>query len=241
MRTFSSTADWVTSALMDLEPRVFDSRLNSCIMKSRRRPQAPPFFMILLVSLMCISRRSSSSATSIFWASSTISCSMRAGSSSTLASARRSVSFWRCHSMICGRWARTLVTSTWMPARRCSISALRLAPSLAREARKSSRVRSKPPISSVATASMSCSAAAMTPGHRSTSTGLSWPWPASFITQLALSMMSLASSSLIWSWLAAAWAASKRRLHSTLPRCSLARKRSRSTGSRLRSCSGRRM
>ena len=48
MRTFNSTADWVTSALMDLEPSVFDSRLNSCIMKSRRRPQAPPFFMIFV-------------------------------------------------------------------------------------------------------------------------------------------------------------------------------------------------
>ena len=53
---------------------------------------------------------------------------MRAGSSSTLASASRSVSFLALPPMICGRCSRTFFTSTWMPARRCSISALRLAP-----------------------------------------------------------------------------------------------------------------
>ncbi|WP_233979383.1 helix-turn-helix domain-containing protein [Pectobacterium versatile] len=37
----------VTSALMDFEASVFDSRLNSCIMKSRRRPTASSFFRIL--------------------------------------------------------------------------------------------------------------------------------------------------------------------------------------------------
>ncbi len=50
---------------MDLEAGVFDSRLNSCIMKSRR--DLPPLFLqeCCKVSLTCASRRYSSSATSM--------------------------------------------------------------------------------------------------------------------------------------------------------------------------------
>ena len=38
------------SVLIDLDASVFASRLNSCIMKSSLRPQAPPFFITLVVS-----------------------------------------------------------------------------------------------------------------------------------------------------------------------------------------------
>ena len=40
INTFSSTEAAVVSASADLELRVFASRLNSCMMKSRRRPMA---------------------------------------------------------------------------------------------------------------------------------------------------------------------------------------------------------
>ena len=50
INTFKSTAAAVMSALMDLEARVLASRLNSCIMKSRRRPHGPPFLRILRAS-----------------------------------------------------------------------------------------------------------------------------------------------------------------------------------------------
>ncbi len=38
INTFNSTAAAVMSVLIDFEPRVFASRLNSCIIKSKRRP-----------------------------------------------------------------------------------------------------------------------------------------------------------------------------------------------------------
>ncbi|CSD18790.1 Uncharacterised protein [Vibrio cholerae] len=36
---------------MDFEAKVFDSRLNSCIMKSSLRPHEPPFFSTSRASL----------------------------------------------------------------------------------------------------------------------------------------------------------------------------------------------
>ena len=74
--------------------------------------------MILLVSPMCISRRSSLGHVDLLGQQHDLLLDA-GGSSSTLASASRSVSFWRCHSMICGRCSRTFFTSTWIPARRC--------------------------------------------------------------------------------------------------------------------------
>lgn len=49
--TLSATADWVISALMDLNPWVLDSQLNSCILKSRRRPQT------LIELATCVNRQ----------------------------------------------------------------------------------------------------------------------------------------------------------------------------------------
>ncbi|EGQ9933049.1 TPA: hypothetical protein I7730_17790 [Vibrio vulnificus] len=49
--TLSSTPEAVMSVAIDFDASVLDSRLNSCIMKSKRRPTAPPFFKMLVVSL----------------------------------------------------------------------------------------------------------------------------------------------------------------------------------------------
>ena len=69
------------------------------------------------------------------------------------------MSFWRCHSMICGRCSRTFFTSTWDTGQTLFDQRLEVGPFAGAGGEEVFHGQVEAAISSVATTSMSCSAA----------------------------------------------------------------------------------